>query len=158
MRRYAPPSFNPAPYTFSVTRTLRILATVLGFFLITWTLAGSASSQTLPTADATIAEPPEEDTTGERKVEYAFNPLQSQKEIKIGKYYFKKGSYKAALRRFEEALKWDPNSGEALLGLGEVHTKLGDKKAAREVYTRFLEVNPDSKEAAAIRKKLESKD
>ena len=46
--------------------------------------------------------PPEEDTSIAVPV-YGFNPLQAQKEIRTGNYYFKKGSYRAAAGRFEEA-------------------------------------------------------
>ena len=46
--------------------------------------------------------PPEEDTSITVPV-YGFNPLQAQKEIRTGNYYFKKGSYRAAAGRFEEA-------------------------------------------------------
>jgi Tfp pilus assembly protein PilF len=102
-------------------------------------------------------EPPEEDVNPAEKHEYTFNPLQAAKEMKVGKFYLKKGSYKAAVRRFEEALKWDPNVSEAYLKLGEVHTRLGDSKAAREAWLKYIEAEPDSKEAARLRKKLESK-
>ena len=52
-------------------------------------------------------EPPEEDVTAKPKV-YAFNPLQATKEVQIGNYYFKKGSWNAAAMRFREATKWNP--------------------------------------------------
>ena len=42
--------------------------------------------------------PPEEDTSITVPV-YGFNPLQAQKEIRTGNYYFKKGSYRAAAGR-----------------------------------------------------------
>src|SRR5215467_2261039 len=45
--------------------------------------------------------PPEEDTSVAVK-EYAFNPLQAQKEIAVGNQYFKKGSFRAAAGRFTE--------------------------------------------------------
>ena len=102
-------------------------------------------------------EPPEEDVSVAAAKEYSFNPLQATKELKVGAYYFKKGSYRAAARRFEEALKWDPNAAEAWLRLGEAQSKLGDAKAAREAYARYLEIAPDAKDAAAVRKKLEAK-
>ena len=50
--------------------------------------------------------PPEEDKSIAVK-EYAFNPLQAQKEIRTGNYYFKKGAFRAAAGRFEEATKWN---------------------------------------------------
>jgi tetratricopeptide (TPR) repeat protein len=101
-------------------------------------------------------EPPEEDAQAAPK-EYAFNPLQAGKEITVGKFYFRKGSYKAALRRFEEAVKWDPGSAEAWLRLGDTHAKLNDKKAARQAYSKYLDIEPDGKEAESVRRKINGK-
>jgi tetratricopeptide (TPR) repeat protein len=101
-----------------------------------------------------VQEPPEEDVATEGKTEYTFNPLQAAKELKIGGFYLKKGSYRAAVRRFQEALKWNPNAGEAYLRIGEAQTKLGDHKAAREAWSKYIEVEPESKEAESLRKKL----
>jgi tetratricopeptide (TPR) repeat protein len=100
-------------------------------------------------------EPPEEDVDAvEKTKEYTLNPIQAAKELKIGNFYLKKGSHKAAVRRFEEALKWDPNMAEAYLKLGEAHTKAGDAKAARAAWEKYLELDPDGKEAEGIRRKL----
>ncbi len=100
-------------------------------------------------------EPAEEDESLIPK-EYSFNPLQAEKEIKVGSYYMKKGSYRAAARRFREATRWNPGGAEAWLKLGEAQEKLKDKDAAREAFTKYLELKPDAKNAAAIRKKLGS--
>src|SRR5271166_4424975 len=54
--------------------------------------------------------PPEEDTSVGVNKEYGFNPLQAHKEIAVGNQYFKKGKYRAAAGRYEEATKW--NSGD----------------------------------------------
>ena len=98
--------------------------------------------------------PPEEDKSLAVPV-YGFNPLQAQKEIRTGNYYFKKGSFRAAAGRFEEATKWNSGEPEAWLRLGEAQEKLQDHKAARAAYTKYLELAGDSKIADEIRKKLE---
>jgi tetratricopeptide (TPR) repeat protein len=98
--------------------------------------------------------PPEEDKSIAVPV-YGFNPLQAQKEIRTGNYYFKKGSFRAAAGRFEEATKWNSGEPEAWLRLGEAQEKLKDHKAARTAYTKYLELAGDSKIADEIRKKLE---
>ncbi len=98
-------------------------------------------------------EPPEEDESFKVK-EYEFNPLQASKELKIGLFYMKKGSFKAAANRFEEATRWDPSNADAFLKLGEAREKLKDLPAAKEAYAKFLELAPDSKAAAAVRKKI----
>ena len=108
----------------------------------------------LVAASAQTQEPPEEDVNPTAVKEYTFNPLQATKELKVGNYYFKKGSYRAAARRFEEALKWDPNSAEACLRLGDSKSKLGDKAGSRAAYEKYLEIDSDSRQADEIRKKL----
>ena len=45
--------------------------------------------------------------------QYSFNPLQSQREVNVGDYYFKRGSYRAAAGRYREATKWNEKNAEA---------------------------------------------
>jgi len=101
-------------------------------------------------------EPPEEDESIKPKT-YSFNPLEAEKDLKVGLYYFKKGNYKASTSRFREATLWNPTYAEAFLRLGESEEKLKDKKAADEAYSKYLALSPDAKDAEAIKKKLASK-
>jgi len=98
-------------------------------------------------------EPPEEDESLREK-EYAFNPLQAEKEVKVGDFYFKKGSWKAAALRYQEATRWNPGLAEAFLKLGESWEKLKDPDKVKAAYEKFLELAPDHKRAADIQKKL----
>src|SRR6266496_3186450 len=50
---------------------------------------------------------PEEEDKNVKDQEYTFNPLQADREIQTGNYYFKKGSYRAAAGRFREATHWN---------------------------------------------------
>jgi len=134
-----------------MTRRFVVLQTVLAACL----LAQSEKSQT--PQPATQAEPPEEDLSPSEQKVYVLNPLQAAKEMKIGNFYMKKGSFKAAARRFEEATRWDPNSSEAFLRLGDAQDKLGNQKAAHDAWQQFLKLQPDSKQAPEIRKKLSQK-
>jgi tetratricopeptide (TPR) repeat protein len=113
-----------------------------------------AAAQTKPPVEQ---EPPEEDRELERVTEYTLNPLQADKELTVGKFYFRKGSYKAAARRFEEATKWNPGLAEAYLRLGEAHQKLKDPVSARTAWEKYLELEPEGKEAPSIRKRLRRK-
>jgi outer membrane protein assembly factor BamD (BamD/ComL family) len=101
--------------------------------------------------------PPEEDEELQPAKEYTFNPLQAEKELKVGNYYFKKGSYKAAANRFREATRWNSGLAEAYVRLGDAEEKRKDLKAAREAYAKFLELAPADKRAGEIKKKLDSK-
>jgi tetratricopeptide (TPR) repeat protein len=87
--------------------------------------------------------------------EYSFNPLQAEKDLRVGNYYFKKGSYRAAALRFRRATKWNDGFAEAWLRLGEAEEKQKDAQAAKEAYAKYLDLSPDAKNAAEIRKKLE---
>lgn len=98
-------------------------------------------------------EPPEEDESLVKQ-EYAFNPLQAEKEMKVGDFYWKKKSWRAAAGRYGEATKWNPQLAEAWLKLGEAREKMNDMAAAREAFARFLELSPEDKRAAEVRKKL----
>ena len=99
-------------------------------------------------------DPPEEDTAI-APTTYSFNPLQAEKDLKVGNYYWKQGKFRAAAGRFREATRWNESFGEAWLRLGEAEERLKDRKAAREAYTKYLEVAADAKNAPEIRKKLE---
>jgi tetratricopeptide (TPR) repeat protein len=145
-------------YTSIVARLLWLTAALLG--------AGLIQGQTQPgklkdrkkqeqiEQQQKEQEPPEEDV-GSTEKEYSFNPLQAQRELRTGNFYYKKGNYKAASRRFQEATKWDPSSAEAFLRLGQSQEKLKDQKAAHDAYAKYLDLAPDSKEAEVIRKKLQ---
>ena len=98
-------------------------------------------------------EPPEEDESLAPKA-YSFNPLEAEKDLKVGLYYLKKGNYKASPSRFREATLWNPTFAEAFLRLGESEEKFKDKKAADEAYSKYLALSPDGKEADAVKKKL----
>lgn len=103
------------------------------------------------------AEPPEEDESLAPK-EYAFNPLQAEKELQVGNFYFKKGNYRAAAARYEEATRWNPGFAEAYLRLGEAREKLKDAAGAQKAFEKYLELEPEGKRAAEIRKKLGRKE
>jgi outer membrane protein assembly factor BamD (BamD/ComL family) len=98
--------------------------------------------------------PPEEDEQ-EKPKEYSFNPLQAEKEMRVGNFYFHKGDFRAAANRFREATNWNPTAPEPYLRLGESEEKQRSWKAAREAYEKFLELAADDKRAPEVRKKLE---
>ena len=98
--------------------------------------------------------PPEEDES-EKPKQYSFNPLQAEKEARVGEYYFHKGSYRAAALRFREATRWNPAFSEAYFRLGEAEEKQRAWNAARDAYQKFLDIAGDDKRASEVRKKVE---
>jgi tetratricopeptide (TPR) repeat protein len=131
----------------------------LGFFravLAGLSLAFALTAQQPPKPAPEPVEPPEEDESLAVK-EYAFNPLQAEKELKTGDFYFKKGSHKAAAARYLEATKWDPSSALAHFKLAEALEKLGDKDGARKAYAKVVELDSEGKLSGRAKKKLPPK-
>lgn len=111
------------------------------------------AQQQSPQPTVVEVEPPEEDEASKPK-EYAFNPLQAEKELNIGNFYWKKKSYRAAAMRYEEATKWNPGYAEAWLKLGEAHEKLKQSAEARAAYEQFLGLAEEDKRAGEIKKRV----
>lgn len=113
-----------------------------------------AQEQSAPPApdDPDFKDLKEEDETITTAKEYAFNPLQATKEIKVGDYYMKKGSFKAASLRFQEATRWNPQDADAFLKLGYAKEKLKDVKGAKAAWKKYIELAPDSKKAEELKK------
>ena len=110
------------------------------------------STDTKP-AGKQVEEPPEEDEALIPK-ECVLNPLEADKNIKAGDFYFKKPKYGAAAARYKNAICWDPSNAEAFLKLGEAEEKLHNRDQARDAYQKYLALAPDAKNAAEVRKKL----
>ncbi len=111
-------------------------------------------SKTAAQSKADEQEPPEEDESLKPQV-YALNPLQAQRNITAGDFYFHaKKNYRAAQKRYIEATKWDPGNPEGFLKLGEADEKLKDFSAAREAYQKCLAIDPKGKDASEVEKKL----
>jgi tetratricopeptide (TPR) repeat protein len=123
----------------------------VGFFLAIPLAAQEPKPPSPPAAQE--QEPPEEDPDLKPK-EYSFNPLEASRNIIAGNFYFKKGNFRAATRRYLEASKWDPTSAEALLKLGEADEKMRDFPAARQAYEKYLTVATDAKDLDAVKKKI----
>lgn len=118
------------------------------------TLFLSLFALTAQKTPAPVEEPPEEDSTLVDTKEYVFNPLQAEKEVKTGNFYAKKGNFKAASSRYQEATRWNPGMAEAWLRLGEALEKRKDKAGAKKAFAKYLELAPDAKNADDIKKKL----
>lgn len=107
-----------------------------------------------PMVDPKEEVPPEEDASLATE-SITFNPLQAQKEITAGNFYYKKGNYRAASNRYRRAAQYDDSNSEAWLKLGESAEKSKDALTEKEAYTKYLAAAPDARNVAEIRKKLE---
>ena len=74
-------------------------------------------------------------------------PPSASKSVEVGDFYLKKGKYKAALSRFQEAVKTDPHYALAYRELGRVYEKMGSWKKSLDSYQRYLDELPSAKDA-----------
>ncbi len=92
------------------------------------------------------------------KIEKSRNII-AEYEFLVGKFYYKKGSYNAAVGRFEGLLKNYPDYKEeanVLFFTGMSFRKLGQKEKASEYLTLFMEKYPNSKLVKDAKKALSS--
>jgi Flp pilus assembly protein TadD len=106
-----------------------------------------------PARNDAIEAPPEEDKSL-AVTAYSFNPLQSEKDVRVGNYYFKAGNYHAAEGRYRDATRWNEDNSDAWLRLAVAAVKSKDSETAKEAYSKYLKLQPDAKDAADVRKKL----
>jgi len=97
--------------------------------------------------------PPEEDESVAPK-KYVLNPLESERNIKVGNFYWSKGNYHAALNRYQDATRYNPSSPEAFFKVGEAEEKLKHKDAAKAAFQKVISLAPDSKLAREAKRKL----
>ena len=89
-----------------------------------------------------------------KNTDYAFNPIQAEKELTIGDFYTRKGSHRAAAGRYLEATKWNPGYSEAYWKLARSQEKLNESAEALEAYQKYVELEPDGKQSKEARKKI----
>ena len=107
---------------------------------------GDTSEQTAPLV--------EEDEDLIPQTEYAFNPIQAQKDLKIGDFYANKGNHRAAVGRYLEATKWNPSFAEAYWKLARSREKLEQPTEALEAYRKYVGLEPDGRQSRDARKRI----
>jgi tetratricopeptide (TPR) repeat protein len=124
--------------------------------MMVWLGSGVAQAQLEPRKEPPPQAPPmrDEDEDVLPQTEYAFNPIQAKKDLKIGDFYWKKGNHRAAAARYLEATRWDPTSGDAYWKLGEAREKLKQPAEALDAYRKFLEVEGESNKADEAKKRI----
>jgi len=128
-----------------------------GWFLL-GLLFGSASAlaQARPSRPALIrdtdkAEGKEEAETVKEK---SYNPLEAERNCRIGDFYFKKKNYPAAIQRYLEAIDFQPNLIKAYEALGRAYEKSGKPEKAKEVYLDYIRKNPASPKIPEFQSRL----
>jgi tetratricopeptide (TPR) repeat protein len=84
-----------------------------------------------------------------------WDPLRSEKDLEVGKYYMNKGDIDAAIDRFQDAADAKPGYAIPFRYLAEAYEKKGQKKPAVKAYQRYLDLYPKAEDGDKIRKKIE---
>jgi Tfp pilus assembly protein PilF len=69
------------------------------------------------------------------------------KDLEVGNFYLKQKNYRAALERFNDALRYKPNDAEATFHLAFTQEKLDLLEPARKNYSKYLELLPQGPKA-----------
>lgn len=93
-------------------------------------------------------------TDAETVIKKEYNPLQAEKNLKIGNTYFKKGNYEAAISRYQDAIEYQPSLFAAYDALGRAYEKKGERAKALEVYRDFLGKYPDFSKASEFKSRI----
>ena len=86
--------------------------------------------------------------------EKTYNPMEAEKSVKIGNFYFKKKNYPAAIQRYLEALEYQPSLMEAYDNLGRAYEKNNNYEKALQVYRDYIQKNPSSEMVAEFTSRI----
>lgn len=120
-------------------------------YLFIWVVLGaliSAASwaQSRPNRPALIRDTDKADgkEEAEARKEKPYNPLEAERSVRVGDFYFKRKNYSGAIQRYLEALQYQPNLIKAYEALGKAYEKNGSSDKALEVYRDFIQKYPSS--------------
>ncbi len=86
---------------------------------------------------------------------HPWNPYRAVKDDEVGDFYFKRGGYKAAIARYEDALQYKENDAVANFRLGQCYEKVDQPDQAIAHYKEYLRILPEGPEAKHARKAIE---
>ncbi|MBY9014033.1 MAG: tetratricopeptide repeat protein, partial [Candidatus Lokiarchaeota archaeon] len=75
--------------------------------------------------------------------------------LRLGEAYQALGFKRKAFKAFDEALKLDPSSLEALTSVGKMYLEMGRYKRAFDLNEKCLSINPNFDPALKLREKLD---
>jgi len=91
---------------------------------------------------------------------YPFDPHRAAKDVEVGEFYLRQKNYRAALERFNDALRYKPKDALATFRLAQTQEQLGLLEPAYRNYDGYLEILPSgplAKDAKDALKRLDEK-
>ncbi len=91
---------------------------------------------------------------------YPFDPHRAAKDVEVGEFYLRQKNYRAALERFNDALRYKPKDALATFRLAQTQEQLGLLEQAYRSYDGYLEIlpnGPQAKDAREALKRLDAK-
>ncbi len=91
---------------------------------------------------------------------YPFDPHRAAKDVEVGEFYLRQKNYRAALERFNDALRYKPKDALATFRLAQTQEQLGLLEPAYRNYDSYLEILPSgplAKDAKDALKRLDAK-
>jgi tetratricopeptide (TPR) repeat protein len=116
---------------------------IYGLVLIMWLVAALPAAAQAPAGEI-----------AEMNADPVWDPLRANKSMEVGTYYLKRGNYDAAIDRFEEAARLQPNLARPHLKLGETWEKKKDLPKAVAAYRKYLELYRTAPDGNKVRKKI----
>jgi tetratricopeptide (TPR) repeat protein len=86
--------------------------------------------------------------------EKSYNPMEAEKSVKVGNFYFKKKNYAAAIQRYLEALEYQPSLIVAYEALARAYEKNGNNEKALQVYRDCIQKNPSSTKVSEFQSRI----
>jgi tetratricopeptide (TPR) repeat protein len=91
----------------------------------------------------------------EKEDDNSFDPVRAATDMDVGDFYFRRGSYDAAILRYQDATRHKPNFALAYYKLGLAYDKKHDKTKAIEAYKKYLEILPKGSYAKHCSERIE---
>lgn len=85
-----------------------------------------------------------------------YDPMPAEKDLEVGSYYMRKGSYDAAIARFQDAIEQKADYAKPRLLIAQIYEKKGEKVSAVKYYKEYLQVYPHAPDAKKIQEKIAS--
>lgn len=84
-----------------------------------------------------------------------YDPHKAEKDIEVGDFYYKRGNYKAAIGRYQEAIELGPPSASATFKLADAFEKNKQPEQAAVYYREYLRQYPNGAQIADARAALD---